>query len=274
MSVLTSLPIGTKKGTSILWDVDGTLCDSYMLGFTSTQNVLQKNGYPLISESDYHLGTKLTTPRRLAWHATGNPDNELGISLGQQFDDLYVGLVSVETAPLYDGIIDILQELSKDEHVSIGALSNACGSYVRAVLASNKINQYFSVQYGADEVPAAKPSSLGLLKCCEELHVSPTAAIYIGDSPSDGEAARSAGMYGIGVTWGSHPVETVKPAFDKTVHSVKELQEEINHWLSEQSFYLGTEERRPRRKSVSWREDVVNNEGMGKLRTDDEFWTK
>jgi hypothetical protein len=58
-------------GRAILWDVDGTLSDSYMLGFSSTQKVLSNNGKAAITEDEYHLGTKYTTPRRLSWHVTG-----------------------------------------------------------------------------------------------------------------------------------------------------------------------------------------------------------
>lgn len=51
-------------------------------------------------------GTRYTTPARLAWHSTGeaNELNPTGIELGRQFDEMYVKLVSIETAPLYHGI--------------------------------------------------------------------------------------------------------------------------------------------------------------------------
>ncbi len=53
---------------------------------------------------------------------------------------------------------------------------------------------------GADEVPEAKPGGGGLLKCCELLRALPEASVYVGDAPTDGMAARAAGMASIGVT--------------------------------------------------------------------------
>jgi phosphoglycolate phosphatase-like HAD superfamily hydrolase len=196
---------------AVLWDVDGTLADSFLLGFTSTNAVFRNNGMPEIGEDLYHQGTKLTTPRRMAWHSTGNPDHESGIELGAQFDDLYVKLVTKETAAFYDGIQDVLTGLFK-KHPTLrqGALSNACGAYVRAVLDANGVTDDFVVGLGADEVPKAKPSGEGLLQICETLKIHPSQCIYVGDSPS-------------GVTWGSHPVETVQPAFTHTVHSTEAL---------------------------------------------------
>ena len=59
------------------------------------------------------------------------------------------------------------------------------------------------VALGADEVPAAKPEADGLLLCCQRLGVEPENSVYVGDSPTDGQAARAAGMKSIGVLWGA-----------------------------------------------------------------------
>jgi HAD superfamily hydrolase (TIGR01549 family) len=45
------------------------------------------------------------------------------------------------------------------------------------------------VALGADEVAAAKPDPDGLLLCCERLGVDPASSVYVGDSPTDGQAA-------------------------------------------------------------------------------------
>eukprot|EP00596_Hydrurales_sp_CCMP1899_P004437 CAMPEP_0119042562 /NCGR_PEP_ID=MMETSP1177-20130426/15908_1 /TAXON_ID=2985 /ORGANISM="Ochromonas sp, Strain CCMP1899" /LENGTH=231 /DNA_ID=CAMNT_0007009455 /DNA_START=160 /DNA_END=855 /DNA_ORIENTATION=- len=209
---------------AVLWDVDGTLADSYLLGYTSTNTVFKNNGIEEIEEHVYHMGTKYTTPRRLAWHSTGDPDHACGQELGKQFDELYVNLISLETAGFYDGIPNVLSTIiKKHPNVKLGALSNACGAYVQGVLQVNGVSDDFRVGLGADDVPAAKPKPDGLLQICEFLNILPSQCIYIGDSPSDGQAATNCGMPSVGVTWGSHPVETVKPAFTHTVHNTEDL---------------------------------------------------
>lgn len=116
--------------------------------------------------------------------------------------------------------------------VRIGALSNACGRYVEAVLEANKLSADFGIALGADQVRAAKPQPDGLLSCCEHLGVSPSYAVYVGDSPTDGQAAAAAGMPSIGVTWGSHPAENVRKAFTYTVDTVDDLQSVLIKLLS------------------------------------------
>lgn len=216
-----------RRVSSILWDVDGTLSDSFMLGFSSTRQVLERNGKGGITEESYHEGTKYTTPRRLAWHVTGNPDDPIGPELGRQFDELYVDLVSPSTAPLYEGILPLLERLqSEDPQLKLGALSNACGAYVRAVVRCNSLEKLFPiVQLGADEVPEAKPSGAGLLHCAKLLGVDPSTSIYVGDSPSDAMAATNAGfLCSVGVTWGSHKEDKVRLAFTHTAYDVRELE--------------------------------------------------
>lgn len=80
----------------------------------------------------------------------------------------------------------------------VGALSNAAVAYVEKVLEVHNLSKSFSVMHGADDVPAPKPSPDGLLTCAKDLEEHPSSIIYVGDSPSDGIAARLAGMKSIG----------------------------------------------------------------------------
>lgn len=207
----------------VLWDIDGTLVESTRLGFEGTNTVLLNNGYAQITEEQYKEGTKYPTPERFGFHVSGNPADLAGPGLGRQFDELYVTKVSPETVPLFPGLAALLSELL-GEGCRLGALSNACGDYVRAVLATHDLQVSFECQLGADEVPAGKPAPDGLLQCCAAMGVSPEDCIYIGDAPTDGLAARAAGMRGIGVSWGSHDPEGLSTAFPEVAASVPVLR--------------------------------------------------
>lgn len=229
---------GPKAFRGVLFDVDGTLADSWKLGYDATVVVLEKNGIPTITEETYHEGTRYTTPDRLARHAgllpsDGEKYRKLGERLGKEFDDLYVDLVSTKTAGFYEGIHDMVDAIP--ENVKLGALTNACAGYAHAVLRANcreeaggpaMKSRFVSVR-GADNVPAPKPHGDGLLLCCEEIGVEPSECVYIGDSPSDGKAAEAAGMSFIGVSWGSHSMENLQKITSlrvcSTVDELKDL---------------------------------------------------
>jgi len=153
---------GAVRG--IIFDIDGTLADSWNLGFQATLTVLAKyhnenneepltaETYPLTSE-EYHYGCRYTTPERLARHVGLDPDHpsfeSVGEDLGAQFDDYYVQLVDQKTAGFYDGIGAMLVKLHCGEmsrtdstgesgsSVQLGALTNACVEYAHAVLKAN-----------------------------------------------------------------------------------------------------------------------------------------
>eukprot|EP00934_Nitzschia_sp_Nitz4_P005587 Nitzschia sp. Nitz4//scaffold2_size372955//372021//372731//NITZ4_000487-RA/size372955-processed-gene-0.558-mRNA-1//-1//CDS//3329546970//5577//frame0 len=219
---------------AILWDLDGTLVDSWRLGFDATQVILKENNIPIITEETYHACTRYATPDRLARHAgylPGDPKHATeGERLGQAFDSLYVGMVTTETAGMFPG----MERLIRDVTLPMGILTNACVAYAHAALRTNlgqdTTERLFPSIHGADTVPAPKPSAEGLLQICRELGMDPQHCVYVGDSPSDGHAAKAAGMQSIGVLWGSHPLESLaKAPFDVLCSTVQELKLALHH---------------------------------------------
>jgi phosphoglycolate phosphatase len=221
----------------VIFDIDGTLADSWKLGFDATQVVLEKNAIPSITEEIYHAYCIYATPDRLARHAgltPSDPDYEkVGAALGAEFDNLYVDLVTTETAGFYDGVHELLQDVPKS--IAFGALTNACVGYGYAVLKCNLdderdgiYSRFLSIR-GADNVPAPKPKPDGLLEVCKDMSLKPEDCVYIGDSPSDAGAADAAGMPSIGVLWGSHSEESLRQApFSHLCSTVEELRSVLN----------------------------------------------
>ena len=59
------------------------------------------------------------------------------------------------------------------------------------------------------------------------LGVDPHWSVYIGDSPSDGQAARNAGLRSIGVLWGANDAAALEDHFDFLAKDAEELEQ----WL-------------------------------------------
>ena len=64
------------------------------------------------------------------------------------------------------------------------------------------------------------------------MEFDPKDCIYIGDSPSDGKAAAACSMKSIGVSWGSHSIETITPHFDIITTSVSQLRQEVDNFIN------------------------------------------
>lgn len=261
----------------VIFDIDGTLADSWNLGFQATLTVLTDyhndnnpealtpETYPLTTE-EYHYGCRYTTPERLARHVglePGHPSfEEVGESLGRQFDDYYVQLVDRKTAGFYDGIGDLLVKLhcgnlvgsngseGNGESIKLGALTNACVEYAHAVLKANcpqhssemtplndkedGIYHRFDSIHGANSVPRPKPFGDGIIQCCTEMNLHPSEVIYVGDSPTDAKAAVDANCRAaIGVLWGSNDEECLskEEGFAILCRDVDALENAIRKYL-------------------------------------------
>lgn len=237
-------PPPARKALGVIFDIDGTLANSWKLGYDATVVVLENNkdrlGPVEIDEKIYHETCVYATPERLARTAGVVPEDPafeaLGEDLGAQFDSHYVRLVSAETAKFYDGIPGLLERLP--EGTRLGALTNACVAYAHGVLGANcavrsgadpdgfPLYARFGTIQGADSVPEPKPSPAGLIQCAGELGLDPHACVYVGDAVGDGKAARAAGMVSVGVAWGSNSEEKLRAAgcFDYLCRSVDELR--------------------------------------------------
>ena len=210
---------------AVLFDIDGTLADSFHLAFSATNKVLTNNNFKPINDEQYHYGSRFTTPIRLATHTGLQPGDanfeEIGRKLGAEFDQLYINLVDSKTAGFYSGMKALIQAIPAD--VQVGALTNAAVAYAEAVLQANGVRELFSAVHGADDVPKPKPAPDGILQCLSEMGVKPSEAVYIGDSPSDGRAALAAGCASVAVSWGANTPESLAGSFDTIVHSVSSL---------------------------------------------------
>ena len=103
--------LAAMNRVGVVFDIDGTLADSFRLGFDATNVVLRRNAFPPISEADYHDNCIYVTPERMARHAVGEHDEDLGKRLGAEFDREYIALVSTETAGFYPGLRQLLERL-------------------------------------------------------------------------------------------------------------------------------------------------------------------
>lgn len=94
-------------------------------------------------------------------------------------------------------------------------------------LESTGLRHRFDATRCADETHS-KPHPAMLLELMDELVVAPEHTIMIGDTSHDLNMARSAGVHGLAVSYGAHPLSELEPCSPVgLVHSVAELSD----WL-------------------------------------------
>ena len=125
----------------------------------------------------------------------------------------------------YDGILELLEGL-KAQGIKIAVLSNKPhGAAVEVVHKIFGQDMFHKIQGQTSEIPR-KPSPIGALAVAKEFGALPQECLYCGDTNTDMDTGKAAGMFTIGVTWGFRPrTELEEHHADKIVDHPSEILE-------------------------------------------------
>lgn len=198
----------------MIFDMDGTLLDTRAVVPDAYIVSVLKLGGPEYSREHviqaYPLGPPSVILGYLLGRAAGTEEVQQYHRTLEELSTAVAGIPEIEVT---------LQALTNKVHLGVftGASLQACSILLR----SARLQHYFEVLVGGDEVRHPKPHPDGILAVCQRLRVPPASAAYIGDSPLDLEAARRSGALAVAAAWG-HQYESMAPA-DVTVTSPQEL---------------------------------------------------
>ena len=170
----------------------------------------------------------------------GFSDSELLASVGgpgleaqmSAFDpdrvDELVRVYREHNTPLHDtlecclGMEDVLVRL-RTEGRRLGIVTAKRRVTVELACDRLPLAHLFDAVVGGEETERHKPDPDPLLLALERLDAAPDDAASVGDSPYDMRAARAAGVFGVGVTWGRiHDRAALRDA-DAIVDTAEEL---------------------------------------------------
>lgn len=206
---------------AVVFDLDGTVVDSVELILVSFQHAIREV-----------LGRELSREEAIAW--VGMPLREQMERFSPEHADELVEVYREfnhrehdRMLTLYEGIEDLLYGLRKAD-VKVGLVTSKSRFTTQMAFDLTGIDDYFDATVCAGEASGNKPEPDPILACLEQLGVAPAEAAYVGDSPSDIQAALAAKVVAIGVTWGVFTEERLvaeKP--DVLVHTIPELAEQL-----------------------------------------------
>lgn len=127
----------------------------------------------------------------------------------------------------YDGIVELLEYL-KAEGVKITVLSNK--PHLRAIENIESVfgKGYFDYIQGEKEDVRRKPDPSGVFQIMNHFGLNREDCLYIGDTNTDMETGRNAGLDTVGVTWGFRPeteLQSFAPAY--IAHHPSDIQKAV-----------------------------------------------
>ena len=197
----------------IAFDLDGTLLDSVPDLAVAADQAVQEMGFPSVTEEqvrDYvGNGADVLIGRALSQNLTVNPEltEETRSKARILFDDFYEQ-GGHKLSHLYPSVKETLAELDK-AGFTMALVTNKPSKFVPDVLAQHGIAKYFVDVIGGDSFPEKKPNPMALNWLLEKHNVKADEMLMVGDSSNDIKAAKNAGCYSFGLTYGYNHGEPI-----------------------------------------------------------------
>lgn len=185
------------KKQGIIFDCDGTLVNSLDQALLSFQYALKK------------VGAGECTPEQIKQHFGAGADRILLAILSDKeraleaFDYFidHQSELAYETH-LHPGVRELLDQLSS-EGVPMAIVTGRHARDLEVVLKPHKLADYFVALVADSHLPKSKPAPDGILMAAERMGLLPQNTLYVGDSPTDIQAAHAARSVPVAALWDS-----------------------------------------------------------------------
>lgn len=213
----TPPPLSPTRIRGIVFDLDGTLVDSFDAISESLNHARLDSGLPPLTHEEIkaHVGRGLEP---LIADLIGPDRVEAGV---RAFRAHYAESFADGTR-MIPGVRDALRDLDTRGMV-MSVASNKPARFGDAICEGLGIRKYFRTVLGPDLVGSTKPEPTMLRRAILEMDVVPSAVVYVGDMLLDIETAAQANVALVLVATGSCSREQLKNSGHITLDQLSEL---------------------------------------------------
>lgn len=192
----------------VVFDMDGTLIDSSAFITSTLHEAFETNGLPAVSEAQARniIGLSLEVALEQLSGLSGGELDELVTLYRKTYRQKLMEQHDQE--PLYAGAKETLLELHKRPDIVLAIATGKGLSGVDRILALHGLTDLFVSKQTPDHNPS-KPDPGMLFRAMEETGAESCDTVMIGDTSYDIDMAIAANTGALGVTWGSHDVQTL-----------------------------------------------------------------
>ncbi|MEM6373150.1 MAG: HAD-IA family hydrolase [Pseudomonadota bacterium] len=188
----------------VIFDVDGTLVDSQADIVASMAAAFDEVGLHLPARAQILSIVGLSLDVAMARLAPGADT----VRMVRRYKDTYAALrvaKGAASSPLYPGARAALNRLGARDDLQLGVATGKSKRGLDGLIEAHGLEGMFVTRQVADFHPS-KPNPAMIHAALDEAGVTPRDAVMIGDTCYDMDMAANAGVLGIGVSWGYHPV--------------------------------------------------------------------
>ena len=223
---------------TILLDLDGTLIDTAPDLMNAHNYVMKKFGYETKTTEDIRQLVGKGAASLIGRSVWGQAKKELGQindqslkkEMVKEFIDYYGKNIAVESK-LVKGAKEFL-DWAKKNNISMGVCTNKQDYLAIDLLKQIKIYDYFEFVAGSNTFDYCKPDPRHLTSVIEIMQGDIKKSLMIGDSETDAECARSAGIPFILLENGYTEKKVSEINHDHLIKDFVNIEEKINKYLN------------------------------------------
>lgn len=187
---------------AVIFDLDGTLTNTLKSLWKSTNMALATAGLPPheIDSYKYFAGNGAKELIRKSLIADGDTELVYFDSVMEAYNRIFEEYCMYEVKP-YDGIRELLKAL-KEKGLHLAVNSNKPQPRTVDVVEEIFGKDMFDLLVGQCEERRRKPAPDGVNYILEQLDLDKADVLYIGDTCTDMQTGKSAGVFTVGALWG------------------------------------------------------------------------
>ena len=218
--------LGYPPPRLVALDLDGTLVDSVPDIAWCIDRTMPRFGIPPRGETLVRDWVGNGLERLIDRALTGEQDGTAAPGLRREACAAFLDLYSThghERSRVYPGVRKGLGAL-RARAAALACITNKPHGPAVELLAHLELIDHFDLVLGGDSLPRRKPDPLPLIHACKTLDIAVEHSLFVGDSVSDVEAARAAGMRVVCVGYGyNHGRDVSEAAPDAVIDSLDDL---------------------------------------------------
>ncbi len=184
----------------VIFDLDGTLIDSYPLTIHAFKFVLKKWGNAELSDEEIYLS--FGPPEKVIFRKYVGEEN---------LENCYFDYVKIfenysVNIRVFDGIEGVLSELNL-MRLPMGVFTGRGRELSLKLLQLKNLSPFIKELVSSEDVPHPKPEPDGVIEICRRMGLSPSHCLHIGDSFMDIASGKRAGVITAGALWGTRNIK-------------------------------------------------------------------
>lgn len=216
-----------KRTRGIIFDLDGTLIEAYGAIYLGLKEVFQQSRREIFPYDELRRYLKADLESTLHQFFSPEETQQYIPVMRKKYEEVYL-----HHTHLLDGAREVLERLY-NRGVRLGVASNKFGRFSRMALNHLGVSSYFKSVIGAGDVARNKPYPDMIHAVLREMGLLPEEAIFVGDTLTDIETGKEAGVDVYALPTGFHTREELAQKKPKRIlRNLKELADLLGHPFS------------------------------------------